>query len=142
MRRFLSLVLLVATGFILTACSTIMPKNRGGAPLEGTTWRLASIVENPIVASGSTPVTIRFNEPDGRVGGFAGCNTIFASYAADDEDISFGPIGATKMLCPENMELEAALINALSQADVYSIKGNELTLLRRERPLLKFVAGN
>ncbi len=51
----------------------------------------------------STAVTTerpyRMNFVDGQMSGFAGCNRFFGAFSMNDEALSLGPIGATKMAC-------------------------------------------
>jgi heat shock protein HslJ len=51
---------------------------------------------------------------DGKVNGFAGCNTYFGNYDIDGRTITFAAIGATRMHCEAAMELEQAFLKLLS----------------------------
>jgi len=71
--------------------------------------------------------------------GFAGCNKMMGSYTIKGEELSFSPIGATMMMCPSGMELEAAFTGALGRVKFYRRKGETLELLDgRRQPLLNF----
>lgn len=59
--------------------------------------------------------SLRF-EAEGRVFGNAGCNSFRGTYEIDGSSISFGPLAATKMMCPPDvMEQETAFLQALER---------------------------
>lgn len=66
-------------------------------PLAGSEWRPVEI-EGVEVAE-DVETFIRFGE-DGKVEGNGGCNRFFGSVEIDGETLAFGPLAATKMLCP------------------------------------------
>jgi heat shock protein HslJ len=69
---------------------------------------------------------VRF-EAEGRVAGHGGCNRFFGSYQITDGRISIGPLGATRMACPEpDMNLETEFFQALEQARGFSRDGARL----------------
>lgn len=76
---------------------------------------------------------IRF-EAEGRVAGSGGCNRIFGSYTASDENmISIGPLASTKMMCPQDvMDGEAAFIASLESASGFSRETGKLTLFDKD----------
>lgn len=118
---------------LAAACVPIGTGNNGGgttplASLEGTTWLLESLNEQPAITSHAT-ASLRVK--GSRIFGSAGCN----SYSGDYTGTADGEFGAEKMyrtamLCvpDEIMAQEGAYMAFLNKADKYSIAGNKLTL--------------
>lgn len=70
--------------------------------------------------------TIQFPE-QGRVAGQGPCNRYFANQTAPYPWIKIGPIGATKMACPD-LEQEQAFFQALEQSTLAEVSGPTLIL--------------
>ena len=69
----------------------------------------------------------------GRVAGFAGCNRFFGSYESSGDSLTFGVLGATKMMCPpEAMELEQMLFEGLARVARFERDQQRLTLFDKE----------
>jgi len=98
--------------------------------LLGTLWSLSENVK------GKNP-TLKIEE--GRVSGNAGCNSYFGTFAGDmvTGNFSVKEVGSTKMMC-ENMSTETNFLNALNEANSYTVKGNTLELYKGKLLLLKF----
>jgi len=103
------------------------------APLTGTTWRLNGYNDGKggfvSVLSGAE-ITAVFGD-DGKVTGSAGCNDYTASYAVEDNAITFGPAATTRKMCSEPegiMEQESAYLAAIESTTAFQIEGDELTL--------------
>jgi len=106
----------------------------GGASLTGVNWRPA------VVGAESMPddsgMFVQF-EVDGTFKGNAGCNSFFGSLEQSETGVSFGPIGATRMACPEPiMKRETAFIKALQNTKQFEPGGDKLHLLGDDRMLL------
>ena len=71
-------------------------------------WKLVAIDGKPFAAVG----TIDLSEP-GRITGQGPCNRFFGSYDGTLPDFRPGPIGATRMACPD-LGAESAMFAALS----------------------------
>lgn len=99
--------------------------NGDSVTLESAKWQAESLNGTKLVLSKS--ITIEFNKKALSVGGFAGCNTYFGSYAARENKLSFSELGATEMFC-DNMKTESDFLNALKSVDSYKISGSKLTL--------------
>lgn len=68
-------------------------------------------------------------QSNGRVAGHGGCNRFFGSYKQSEDSLQFGPLGATKMMCPaEIMQQEDALFAILSKVDRFERKRHLLKL--------------
>jgi heat shock protein HslJ len=100
--------------------------------LEGARWTLVSYVN----AAGETVEAMPDRLPtaefsaDGRVSGHAGCNSYFASYTAENGNLTIGQAGSTLMACepPEAMQQEADFLAALQSAATYAIADGLLTI--------------
>ena len=115
-----------ALGFFLsislamTGCATAAPQ------LAGSEWRPTDIggVEVPA----EPEVFVRFGG-EGRLEGHGGCNGFFGSYELDGDKIEIGPLGATRMACPEViMDAEQRFMNVLGNAKRVKRDRIDLTL--------------
>lgn len=67
---------------------------------------------------------------DNGLGGRGACNSLLGQYATDNKAaLRFSALGSTKMLCPDNEELEMKLIQTLSQTTNYDIDYDMLILM-------------
>lgn len=83
------------------------------------------------VVSGPTTSRATATFSDGQVTGNAGCNRFTASFELDDDQITIGPAGTTRMLCPEPagvMEQEQQYLEALSRTRSYRLTPDRLEL--------------
>jgi len=88
-----------------------LPALAQSAELAGSEWR-PEWVDGATSPSG-TEVLVRF-EAEGRVTGNGGCNRFFGSYKVTGDALEFGPLGATRMACPDPiMDHETALFKVL-----------------------------
>ncbi|UCG25952.1 MAG: META domain-containing protein, partial [Chloroflexota bacterium] len=101
--------------------------------LAGTSWDVISYnngrggVTSLIIG---TEITADFGE-DGQLTGNAGCNDYFGPYEAVEGDISMGPFGTTRKVCPEPegvMEQEAEYLAALETAATYTVDGMTMNM--------------
>lgn len=117
------------------------------AELSGPVWKLSTL-NNGQQAVSSLPegieITAQFK--DGRLSGSAGCNTYFADYKVEGDQLTIRNPGSTKMMCSEPegvMDQEALFLQALSQAARYQIREQTLTIFGvTGETLLQFNAGN
>jgi len=111
--------------------------------LESTRWVLESYgnADNPQAILEGTEVTAEFLA--GEVIGSAGCNSYFASYEIDGQDITIDSIGATEMAClePEGvMDQETLYLSALGQAERFLIEDGTLKIFYSDDQVLTFSA--
>lgn len=103
---------IVAGLALLGACASQSPPpaEEHGVHLAGTSWQRVDD-EN---AAPHFP-TIAFGE-DSRASGFAGCNRWFASVTQHGEELTFGPVGTTRMACQADSQAatERSFLAALS----------------------------
>lgn len=75
---------------------------------------------------------------DGSITGFSGCNSFFGTYVVDDKALEFGPLGATRKACPDDvMQRETSFMQALEAVSSYRINGNTLLLSNAHGPRLQ-----
>lgn len=96
---------------------------RPAGTLTGVTWRRVDDEDaNP---HGGT-LTI---DETGRASGSTGCNRWFAQTTREDDRLTFGQIGMTRMACPEpQMAAEQHFEAALDAARRYRVEGEDLIL--------------
>lgn len=87
-------------------------------------WAVGTINGEALGKSQKEPF-IGFNIEENRIFGTAGCNSINGAIKQDEEGqdakaLSFGPIAATMMMCPD-MEVERAVLGALDKVKSFDI---------------------
>lgn len=118
--------LLIATGQILSACAS----NEAAVVLSGYTWKLVSYgsLANPTPAVPDVKTGMTFGK-DGSLNGNVGCNSFGGDYKVKGDQITFGPIMATLMACPEPlMQQESTVFNVLTGTVNFKIDGELLTI--------------
>lgn len=70
--------------------------------------------------------------PEGEASGDGGCNRFSVSYELRNGDLSFGTITATKMACPDVMDIERGFFEALNETRGYRLEDGRLELLDGE----------
>ncbi|MCA9869300.1 MAG: META domain-containing protein [Anaerolineae bacterium] len=108
------------------------------ATLEGTTWQLIAYLDaagNLTLPYRESPATLTM--ADGQAGGNTGCNNYFGSYTLDGDSLTFGPMGATMMACPEPQAMqEQAYLAGLENVASYAIVGNQLHLFNADGEII------
>lgn len=106
----------------------------GGAGITGISWR-------PVIVGGETipdksGMFVRF-EVDGSIEGNGGCNGFFGSLQQTDSGVEVGPLGSTRMACPESiMSREAAFLDAVQRTKDFKVGNDQMHLLDDERGVL------
>jgi heat shock protein HslJ len=118
--RFTPILLLAA--FIL-----IFPSAPYGAVnLAGSEWRPSRIGTSAV--SPEVRLFEQFKSAD-QLAGHGGCNRFFGQYKISGNEISIGPVGATRMACAEPvMALEMAFFSALERAKSFRRDKTKLVL--------------
>jgi putative lipoprotein len=140
--RFRGLAALSA--LLATACAG-EPARETAADLADTQWAVEDIGGRGIVDRTQTTLNI---DIAGRASGTGGCNRYFGDVTLGPGTIGFGPIGSTRMACPEAvMEQEQRFFQALEASRRYRQDpvtgllylvdegGNALVRLRRLRKI-------
>ena len=112
------------------------------AALEGESWILTQMLtaggQTEIVQTG---VSAQFDGTT--ISGSAGCNSYNASYEASGSDISFGPIAATKKICPEDEQsTEDRYLQLLAEVGSFEVSGRSMSMNDTDgTPVLQFMQG-
>ena len=95
------------------------PRPTAGADLRGTAWNLVEMGGTADFAH--IVPTIEFGA-DGRVSGFAGCNTFTGSFTSDGRTLTIGPLATTKIGClrPAS-EIESEYLGSLGGVSSWEI---------------------
>ena len=106
------------------------------------TWVLIELNGNPISNDSSSQKIpqIVFRSAENKFNGNTGCNSMAGTYDLKEGNrILLTGIISTKMACMNNMEIEGQFLNALEQADNYTLTGDTLILNKaRMAPLARF----
>lgn len=120
-------------------CGSLIPTR-----LEGVVWSLLELDGKPIVvgAEANAP-SLEFNGAKKSAYGFGGCNRFFGSYElGKHKALSFGPLGSTRMLCPNGDNQEQAYLTVLQKVTRYDIHGSKLLLYADDSVVARFQAQN
>jgi heat shock protein HslJ len=106
----------------------------GQTPLTGTTWRLVSYgdpddLQDVLEGTSITAEFVPETDNSGTVGGNATCNGYSTSYTLEGDQISFGPIAGTLMMCPIGADQEVTYLAALESAQTYQIAGPNMQIV-------------
>lgn len=117
---------------LVSACGNI-----AGASLDGTSWELVSMGQQPPI-TGST-ITIAFE--DGQVKGNSGCNSYGGEYKLRGDKIEFGMLMSTLMVCVDTsmVEQESAFMRYLGEVRTFELADRQLQLIRADGEALTFV---
>ena len=119
-------VLSVSISLILMSCgSSNNPKQILNSPFENTKWILYKMDGKEFTSENQTYIV--FNNIDSKVTGTAACNTFFGQFKKNGSLLTFEPLAATRIACPE-LEKETAFMKAIQNTASYKISGNKLTL--------------
>ncbi len=127
--------------FAVTACSpegagTPPPGSNAGAAAESMTpdvtltntyWKLVEL-NGAAVKPGEGKELHMILKGEDQVGGYAGCNQFTGSMTVTGDGLSVGPIASTRRMCQDVMEQESAFLQALENAQRYSIAGEDLAI--------------
>lgn len=111
----------------------------GGSGLVGVKWR-PNYVGADLMPEDSG-MFVRFSV-DGGIKGHGGCNAFFGSLEKTETGISVGPLGGTRMACPERvMSRETAFMNALQDTSGFEVDSGRLQLVDGDNRLLVELVG-
>jgi heat shock protein HslJ len=98
--------------------------------LEGTLWRLRQLRLSGAFGDVPPGIVATLQLDAGTASGSGGCNSFFASYLLEGAAITFGPVGSTKMACPEpRMSVETFYLADLASVASWAIEDTTLRLL-------------
>jgi heat shock protein HslJ len=112
---------------------------RMSAPLVQVHWKLVALDGRPFQSSSEHGPYLVFETNEQRVRGSGGCNRLTGTYRQEGDDLTIGPLAATKMACPD-LAAESAFLAALERVRHVAIAGRNLTLSDADgRPVAQFL---
>ena len=112
-----------------------------GANIEGNKWHLTEVVGGSPVSpmAGDKQPHMLLDPEQKQATGFAGCNNFFGSYELDGSSLTFGPMGATRMACPDlETGLETSVFEALENTREWKQADGALLLLDGDAVIASF----
>ena len=119
------------------------PDERCGPAIEGKTWRLTALADQPLAAiEPERAPSLSLDGATKRASGSAGCNRFSGTYELSGNSLRFGPLATTRMMCPpEIMAVEDAMLKALAGELAWSLQDGTLALTREGQLLARFAPG-
>jgi heat shock protein HslJ len=148
MMRFRSLRTTTIVGSALCITMLLVSCMKQAAPppgaevagIEGIQWYLTEVGGSPVspTADDKQP-HILLDPAQKQATGFAGCNHFFGSYELDGSSLTFGPMGATRMACPDlETGLETSVFEALEKTRKWKQAGGALLFIDGDEVLARF----
>jgi heat shock protein HslJ len=133
------LLFLAGLALVLLQGRQMAGAGAGGAGLTGIEWRPVTVGDDEMPEDNG--IFIRF-EVDGSVNGNGGCNRFFGSLQQSESGIAVGPLGSTRMACPEPvMNRETVFLDAVQRMKDFRTDGDTMSLLDDDNVVLvEFVA--
>ena len=141
-RRILVIAWPLFLGMLLFSC--VKHETNGpvteAAGIEGVQWYLTEVAGSPISAKANDKQPhIMLDPVEKSATGFSGCNNFFGSYELDGSSLKFGPVGATRMACPDiETGLETEVFKGLDQTRTWKIQDGKLIFLDDSDVLARF----
>ncbi len=131
------LVIGLVAGLFVTGCQATSSKSEETLNLAETAWLAEDIDGRGVIDKLQS--TLRFETTE-QVSGMAGCNRFFGSVTIESDAIAFGPLGATRMACPEAiMDQEDRFLKALGNAKRFETRDGLLFFFGDDAaPLARF----
>jgi heat shock protein HslJ len=110
-------------------------------PLENVRWVLRSVDGQalPLGVEATAVFTPGQDGAENELNGNAGCNGYFGTYTVAGNNLEIGPLGATQMMCDEQvMEVESAFLAGLESAQSYQTALNQLTITTTSGEMIFF----
>jgi len=128
-------------GILLVSC--VKRETAGPGPeaagIEGIQWYFLEVAGSTIspMADDKQP-HILLDPARNQATGFSGCNNFFGGYELDGSSLKFGPVGATRMACPDlETGLETEIFKVLDQTRAWKIQEEELLFLNDSGVLVR-----
>ncbi|MGM9738758.1 MAG: META domain-containing protein [Candidatus Cryptobacteroides sp.] len=122
----------IACAMVLISCGST-GKAVSTADLNGE-WTITGAMGSSISGSNGVRPSINFDTGNSRVSGHSGCNRFMGSFTFNEDgknSISFSPVAATKMMCPD-IETEQKIFQALESAKKIQKNNSTSIVLRSE----------
>jgi len=115
------------------------PAVGGGIPVTAVSWRPVRIGDEAVPEDSG--LFIQF-DVDGSIKGHGGCNRFFGTLQQTDSGIEVGPLGSTRMACPEPvMNRETAFLDAVQKTTGFQTGENSMSLVDEDGGVLaSFIA--
>lgn len=118
-----------------------MTCEKSSVPLEETHWVLVELRGSPVEPGPNQAAPhLELHAKKASAYGFGGCNRFFGSYQSSGDTLELGPLGATRMACPEGMDREQELFRALESVNRYEIRDSALLLYAEDQLVARFEA--
>jgi heat shock protein HslJ len=110
------------------------------AGIEGIQWYLTEVGGLPVLPTADDKQPhILLDSSQKQATGFAGCNHFFGRYELDGSSLTFGPMGATRMACPDlETGLETSVFETLGNTRKWKKADGALLLLNGDAVLARF----
>ena len=139
MKKSIFGALVCAMLMVVVGCCACRSAQKNAKPLKTTEWHLIQLGGQEM----DLPLNV-FNitiAEDNSLAGVGACNRLLGQVVLGEKQaISFGQVGTTMMLCPENGDLERVYLNILSKTTHYDIDYNLLMLMENGTILAVFEA--
>ena len=135
------LLFLAGIALVMMQGKQMIQVGGGGVEVTGVNWRPVSVGDEEIPEDAGLYLLF---EVDGSIKGNGGCNSFFGSLQQSDSGIEAGPLGGTRMACPETiMNRETAFMNAVQKLRDFQTGKDGMSLLDEDGNVLaRFVAGD
>lgn len=129
MKKSILGALVCAMLMVVVGCCACRSAQKNAKPLKGTEWHLVQLGGEELeLPADSFSIVIA---EDNSLAGVGACNRLLGQVVLGDKQaISFGQVGSTMMLCPENAELEAKFVEVLGGITHYDIDVDKLILMQ------------
>ena len=132
----------ICIAILLVSCTKKEMPTSGAesAGIEGIQWYLTEVGGSPVspMADDKQP-HILLDPAQNQATGFAGCNNFYGRYELDGASLTFGPMGATRMACPDlETGLEMSVFEALESTRNWKKSDGDLLLLDEDAVLARF----
>ena len=126
---------------ILSSCAT-SKRAQQEVSITATQWKLITVATSSkeLKPSEENPVTLKIE--NNQASGNSGCNYFSGPVELKEKSLKFGDLASTRKYCMESMEIENAVLKALSETDNYRIKDNKLELRKGSQTLATFAIAN
>ena len=134
------LLFLAGIALVMMQGKQMIQVGGGGVEVTGVNWRPVSVGDEAIPEDAGLYLLF---EVDGSIKGNGGCNSFFGSLQQADSGIEVGPLGGTRMACPETiMNRETTFMDAVQKLRDFKTTGDGMSLLDEQGNVLaSFVAG-
>ena len=140
MTAFVGSALCIAMLLLSCMKQATPPPGAEAAGIEGIQWYLTEVGGSPVspMADDKQP-HILLDPAQKKATGFAGCNHFFGRYELDGPSLRFGPLGSTRMACPDlETGLETSVLETLERTRKWKKADGELLLLDGNAVLARF----